>query len=432
MSSPETGNDSAVAKLNRISEDALCIGCGICQSVAGEKAITLEIVESGNYRPIARDGLNDELVKKIYDICPGTRVDGLPKTLIDESANCDPVWGVFQDIYYAWSGEPEVRHMAATGGVLTGLGLYLVESGEVDFLVHAREPNERPAFGERHISRSREEVLVGSGSRYGPTATLIDICEILDQAEAGNESFAFVGTPCDVSALRNYARHDSRVDHLCRYMLTMVCGGFMDAEGARRALGRFNVEYDEIESLRYRGYGCPGPTTIRTRDGSEVQMNYLDYWGEDESSWGLPPRCKICPDGIGDSADIAASDTWDGGSPAWEGQDDDPGFNAVLVRTSRGKGLMNRAISAGYVCRGDTMTPTDMNRVQPHQEAKKRAVWARFQGLERAGNLVPDTRGLRLEALYGENSAAENQAQAAGAESRTREGRFSEPTPKKA
>ena len=222
-SNADSIKSEAAVKLNRITEDALCIGCGICQSIAGEEAITLELVESGNYRPVARPGLSDELVEKIYDICPGTRVDGMPEDLVDDSVAIDPVWGVYQEIYYAWSGEPEVRHMAATGGVLTGLGLYLVESGQVDFLVHAREPRDRPAFGERHISRNREDVLEGSGSRYGPTATLIDICEILEQAEARSESFAFVGTPCDVSALRNLARHDSRVDRYCRYMLTMVC-----------------------------------------------------------------------------------------------------------------------------------------------------------------------------------------------------------------
>ena len=53
-SSADSIKSEAAAKLNRITEDALCIGCGICQSIAGEEAITLELVESGNYRPVAR------------------------------------------------------------------------------------------------------------------------------------------------------------------------------------------------------------------------------------------------------------------------------------------------------------------------------------------------------------------------------------------
>ena len=46
----------------------------------------------------------------------------------------------------------------------------------------------------------------------------------------------------------------------------------------------------------------------------------------------MPFRCKICPDAIGDTADIAALDTWVGGSPKKE----DEGFNAAIVRTEKG------------------------------------------------------------------------------------------------
>ena len=35
----------------------------------------------------------------------------------------------------------------------------------------------------------------------------------------------FIGKPCDLTALRNYAEVDPRVDELVRYWLTMVCGG---------------------------------------------------------------------------------------------------------------------------------------------------------------------------------------------------------------
>jgi coenzyme F420 hydrogenase subunit beta len=307
----------------------------------------------------------------------------------------------------------------------------MVESGSVDFIVHATEHADHPTFGQRFISRNREQVLQGSGSRYGPTATLIDIVEIVDSAQNNDEKFAFIGTPCDVSALRNYARHDVRVSRYCRFMLAMVCGGFMEAEGAAAALKKFDVDYDEVASLRYRGYGCPGPTIIKTTDGRTVQMNYLDYWGEDESNWGLPPRCKICPDGIGDAADIAASDTWDGGAPPWHGQDQDPGFNAAIVRTRRGVKLMNAAIEAGYLARGDDMTPADMNRVQPHQENKKRAVWARLQGLKNAGQVIPDTRRLRIRELYDVNNPGYNREQQQGAEERVRKGKFREDPPVK-
>lgn len=422
-------NLSPKQRLDQIVEHAMCIGCGICQSAIGIDRIKLEIVESGNFRPIGSDALTDTDMDQVVSICPGTRARGLPASLIDSHSQVDPVWGVWREIYLAWSAEPDIRHLAATGGLLTGLGLYMIESSEVDFLVHATQPEAHPTFGERWISRTRKDVIRGSGSRYGPTATLIDIQQIINNADQRNETYAFIGTPCDVTALRNYAEQDGRVDRICQYMLTMVCGGFMAANGARTALSNVGVDYDQVSSIRYRGYGCPGPTTITTTDNKLVDMNYLHFWGEDESTWGLPPRCKVCPDGIGDAADIAASDTWDGGSPTWQGQDDDPGFNAAVIRTKRGQGLMERAMNAGYINRGAKLNPTDMNRFQPHQESKKRSVWARFQGLKQRNQIFPQTEGLRLEELCQKNTDEQNQVEMNGTAARVDQGEFMEPPP---
>lgn len=417
-------------RLNQIVENTMCIGCGICQSVAGKDAIKIEIVENGCPRPIVQNGLTHDIMNKVMDICPGTRVEGLPSWLIDTNNLHDNIWGVWREIYFSYSAEPEVRHLSSTGGLLTGLGLFLIETNQVDFILHACEPDVQPTFGERFISRSRDDVIKAAGSRYGPTPTLIDVIEVMDLAEKNNEKFAFIGTPCDVSALRNYARHDERVDRLCKYMLTMVCGGFMETDSMQNFLEKIDVGITEITSLRYRGYGCPGPTTIKTFDGRVIEKNYLDFWGEDESTWGLPPRCKICPDGIGDSADIAAADTWVGGSPTWEIQETDLGSNAAIVRTQRGVDLIADAILAGYLERGEKLSPRDMDRFQPHQVNKKKAAWARFQGLKKTGYIVPDVSGLRLQELYAENSAEMNQQQTEGTIERVKLGKFDEPTPR--
>ena len=203
----------------------------------------------------------------------------------------------------------------------------------------------------------------------------------------------------------------------------------MDPASTRKFLGTLGMEFDEVSSLRYRGYGCPGPTTIKGKDGRVIEKNYLDFWGEEESVWGLPPRCKVCADGIGDSTDIAAADTWVGGSPSWEDQKADLGTNAAIVRTQRGVELMAAAIQAGYVSRGDDLTPRDMDKFQPHQEAKKRSVWARFQGMKSAGYIVPETTGLRLQELYDENDTDTNLRQAEGTRTRIEQGKFSESTP---
>ena len=91
------------------------------------------------------------------------------------------------------------------------------------------------------------------------------------------------------------------------------------------------------------------------------EMRYTDFWGEDESGWSLPFRCKVCPDGIGESADIAVSDTWPGGSPDPKTEDQDAGANAMIARTVAGHELLEAAIEDGALgVIGDDLGPEDV------------------------------------------------------------------------
>ena len=416
-------------RLYRICEEGLCIGCGLCASVAGPGAIEMVETPEGALRPLAGPALTAETVSRIYQLCPGTHLEGLPGDLAGPGTQTDPVWGPLAGLLEAHAGDPEIRYKAATGGVLSALSLFLLESGRVDFILHARASSSRPSFGEYHISRGRAGVLEGAGSRYGPTATLAAIEEVL----ALGEPFAFVGTPCDVTALRNLARQDARVDQLCQMMMAPVCGGFMETPALAKRLSGFGVDYEKLTALRYRGHGCPGPTRMEEEGGRVTEKSYLDFWGEDDSQWSLPWRCKICADGIGEAADIAASDVWPGGSPSREqaeNHDLDPGSNAVLARSARGRALVEAALAAGALVSLGERSARDLDLWQPHQVKKKRAIWARYQGMADAGHLLPETERLRLKELYETNPPDDNRRERDGARRRASEGKASEPRPR--
>jgi coenzyme F420 hydrogenase subunit beta len=416
MKGDSHANTGPVERLNRIVEEGLCIGCGLCQSVAGEKRVRMTVAPDGAEVPAAGADLDAATVGRIYDVCPGTRIEGLPEALLEPETAVDPVWGPHLRIVRGFAADPDVRFKGSTGGVLTALAIYLLESGRVDFILHVKASEAHPTFGERHLSFDRAGVLAGMGSRYGPAAPLLDVGEVLDRGRP----FAFVGKPCDVAALRNLARHDPRVDALCKYQMVPVCGGYMEPRDMTRFLAELGVGEGELETLRYRGYGCPGPTRIETNDGRVIEKNYLDFWGEDESAWSLPFRCKICPDGIGEAADIAASDTWPGGSPTWEGQIGDKGTNAIIARTRAGLELVAAAERDGALTLEAEVTPRYLDEVQPHQVVKKYAVWARHAGLRAAGALAPEVRRLRTDDLAREAGLAANLSEARGARRRAR------------
>ena len=169
----------------------------------------------------------------------------------------------------------------------------------------------------------------------------------------------------------------------------------------------------------------------RNRCAAKLGIECVPYvsWGEDETQWQLPFRCKICPDGIGEAADIAAADTWPGGAPTREGSVDDPGTNAIIARTAAGLELMEAAERDGALTIDYDITPDEMSHYQPHQMRKKYAVWARHQGLGDEGRIVPETNRLRIAELAAELPASHSDYQRAGTRRRVQDGKVSEPAP---
>ncbi len=407
--------------LESIVENGLCIGCGLCQSIAGADAVAFGMSPEGRERPVPKRPLDDEILSRINATCPGVRIKGPETENLPDGFEVDPVWGPAGRIAIGFAGDPEIRFKGATGGVLTALGLYLIESGKVDFVLHVAASSEKPMRSTNHVSFDRAQVLRGAGSRYGPAAPLTDVCRLLDEGRR----FAFIGKPCDIGAMRNLARHDPRVDALVPYMLTLVCGGASEFTKTTDLIEQNDITEDEVSLLRYRGHGNPGPTRIETRDGRSLEVTYNELW-EDEGTWRLQFRCKICPDAIGELSDIAASDVWPGGGPTGE----DDGFNGILARTPKGLELLEDAVGAGTIVLTEEIGFRDMDDFQPHQVRKKLAVHDRLEGMHDAGTPVPEFSGLRLKALAETADPDSRRRNRAGTHERIAKGLAAEPLPR--
>ncbi|MDJ0770435.1 MAG: Coenzyme F420 hydrogenase/dehydrogenase, beta subunit C-terminal domain [Ilumatobacter sp.] len=387
----------------------LCIGCGLCEAVTGGR-VRMELTGAGSLRPVPLDGFRSEEEVQLVTACPG--IVASPRA--EPGQPVDDVWGSYRSMSYAWAGDPDVRFRAATGGVLTALGTHLLADGQVAFVLHVGADPEHPVRSRWVISETPADVLANSGSRYGPTAPLAGLCAALDRQEA----FAIIAKPCDLSAVHSFSRVDERVDRWCVARLALVCGGQSRLSKTLGVLDRLGVAEDEVASLRYRGNGNPGPTRIQTVGGAAHEVTYLEMWA-DEATWAVETRCKLCPDALGEAADVAAADAWPGGAPVGE----DQGFNAIVVRTAAGEALVDDAVAAGRLVVGGPITPREFDDLQPHQVRKKVALAARYEGLADAGAPPIAADGLRLDALGARLAADGWQAERDGAARRIEEAR---------
>ena len=404
--------------LGEIVENGLCIGCGLCRSIAGSGDVEMVMTPEGRERPVALRALDKPTLAKINAVCPGTRIAGPPPTQLSDAALADAVWGPVERLVLGFAADPTVRFVGSGGGTLTALGQFLLTSGRVKFVLHVAASLSMPMRTERRLSFDAASVLEGAGSRYGPAATLVDFNDVLDR----DEPFALIAKPCDITAVRNLARLDPRVDEHMRYALAFVCGGASDLTKSEQVLQRFGLREDELSLFRYRGHGNPGLNRIETKDGRAFEISYRQLW-EDEDKWMIQPRCKICPDAIGQVADIAVSDAWLNGGPAVE---DEP-LNGIIVRTKRGRELFEAAVEAGVLQIKRESDIAEMSELQSHQVRKRRAVWARLTGMVIAGKPVPFVRELALRDCAAQNSPADNLAEGRGARDRAHRGRLGEP-----
>lgn len=335
-----------IERLSQVVEGGLCTGCGICESLAGRARIAMALSQGGQIRPQIKTDLDSAEEWRILAICPGATLVGPAVGDGFGFGPIDPVWGPMEASYRAWAAKPEIRHRAAAGGTLTALGAYLIASGEVEAVLHVKASADRPELTDAWVSRSVEEVVAGAQSRYGPAAPLVHVKTLLDRGTR----FAVIGKPCDISAIRHWSRSEPRVAEQIPYLLTIFCGGVPTVQTAHKIAAYYGVAPEELSLFRWRGEGWPGVTRIETKDGRGFDLAYDDAWYNPAMPWDydIQFRCKICPDAIGEMADVAAPDGWimENGKPIHR---EAPGVNIAIARTAKGKALIGRAVAAGWL-----------------------------------------------------------------------------------
>lgn len=374
--------------LARVLANDLCAGCGLCAGVSGG-AVTMAVSAGGFNRPIQREALSAVQESRVAAACPGEVVAPWPA-----DGNVDPVWGPYRTVAAGYTRDDKLRHQASSGGMISALAIEALDEGMVDAVIQIVADDRRPTQNRTVASTNAAEVMTASGSRYAPSAPLSDIGELLAQDE---RRFAFIGKPCDVSAMRSLIAADPAVGERIPLILSFFCAGVPGRRGTDALLQAMGVaDESELSDFRYRGDGWPGQAKATGHDGRVSRMSYADSWGRHLSK-ALQFRCKICPDAVGGSADVACADAWfgdDKGYPLFEEQN---GRSAVIARTAVGAALLERAVARQRVAL-EPFALDQLNTIQPSQARRKRLIVSRLAALAITGRRYPRVRGLRIGA----------------------------------
>lgn len=343
----------------------------------------MELQQSGFFRPKVKT-VNVAGEKIIAKICPGINVINDIPFGKEES-----IWGKIDGLYSAYSNDTEVRTKGSSGGIVSAVAISLLENKKVDAVLQVGGDHTDYERNTLLVSRSRGDVLNCASSRYAPALIFDKIFQIL---EGNTDSYAFIGKPCDISALKNFLNVYPEYKNRFKLTVSIMCAGMPSFEGTRAVIDGFKAEYP-VKNLVYRGNGWPGFFSFIDRLGNEYRKSYNDSWGK-VLNRHLNFRCKVCPDGIGLQADLAVGDAWEtkDGYPDFTEKE---GHSLVISRTGQGSQVLQDMLAAGEMSSA-VLDPAKIALMQPYQYDRRRKVAARLIAFALVKRKVLNYQGLYI------------------------------------
>ena len=335
----------------------LCVGCGACYSVCPNKAIVLNNIPDEGIRPVVNEDLCEKGCLDCLNVCPSYSVDAsLNKDdFIDQSGD-ESLFGPVLEIWEGYANDEVIRYNASSGGALTALALFCLEQKGMRFVMHTGMNPKNPLQNKTVLSRNRNELLKYTGSRYLTSSP----CDSFSQLESDESPVVFIGKPCDTAAVTHTRHFREKLDNNLGLVLSFFCAGVPCQNGLTYLINKLNMDESTVNMIQFRGPGWPGNFIIKNKT-SENSLTYKDSWHVLQKF--RPLRCHLCPDGLGQMADISCGDAWHRYS-----EDNNPGHSIILVRTKNGKKILNEACKAGYL----VLTKSDTNSVKQAQGLLKR------------------------------------------------------------
>jgi coenzyme F420 hydrogenase subunit beta len=230
---------------------------------------------------------------------------------------------------------------AQDGGVVSALLIALLEAGDLDGALLARESPTEPWKGEPFLARTPAEVVACAGSFYNQTLALAAL-DLDGYDLPAQPRLAVVGTPCEVEAIRAMQARPwtwgaSRVDAVALTVALLCTKSFNYEKLMVQEIGRRRgIPLERVGKVDV----IHGKMIVEDHDGEVlVSEPVRDFHG------AALKGCDECADFLGHAADISVGSV---------GSDD--GYSSVLVRTPAGQAAFARV--------RDRLDLRDLDRVE--------------------------------------------------------------------
>jgi coenzyme F420 hydrogenase subunit beta len=297
-----------------------CVGCGTCVVVCPFGC--LEYAE-GEPRIIKEC----KICGICAQVCPmyewsWSKVENF---VFGRERKAEEEFGIYRKLAIAKAKDSEILKVCQDGGVATALLSFALEKGIIDCAIVSENNREKPFYPIPRLATTRKEILECAGTKYSYSPNILTLTEALKQKKT---SIAFVGTPCQIRAIRKIqASGLKKYSASLKFLIGLMCSECFTYEGLmkkhiRETLG---VNLSAIKKMNIKG-----KMLITTE--SEVKAIPLT-----DVKQYVRKSCRFCDDFSSELADISI-----GGL----GLD---GWTFGVIRTKEGQEVFETAEKAGVL-----------------------------------------------------------------------------------
>ena len=318
MSPDKVGFEDSLAR--DVVATGRCLGCGACVAICPFGC--LEYKE-------AKPNLIEEC--KLCGICAQAcpqyewSLSKAENFVFGRERTVEEEFGVYRWLTVAQAGDEKIRSVCQDGGVVTALLTFALEKEIVDGAAVSGISWEKPLYPVPRLVTSSDEVLECAGTRYTYSPNIFALAEGIKQKKT---SMAFVGTPCQIRALRKIQVAGlKKYAKPLRFLIGLMCSESFTYEGLmekhiRKTLG---LNLSDIRKINIKGKMM---VTTKSEEKTIPLKEIKQY---------ARKSCKSCDDFSSELADISV------GGLGLEG------WTFVIIRTDKGEEIFERAEKSGML-----------------------------------------------------------------------------------
>ncbi|MBD3215894.1 MAG: hypothetical protein GF311_25005 [Candidatus Lokiarchaeota archaeon] len=312
----------------------LCCACGAC--VAYCESQSFDVIEMDRYTPKFKSKENEDNCTECglcYYICPQS---GTLEDFVAQDLDIEDELGHIADILAAKTTKETIEKVGQDGGIVTTILYYLFEKNLIDAAVVSEHDEELHTIPK--LIFDKEDLLKSAGTRYSISSQIIPLKDLYNipleiQEEKGiydidQMRVAFVGTPCQVKALRKMQYLNIKPAHVIKYVISLFCFENFD----------YSTLYETIEKSKGIKPSDMKKTFIKKNfyiqktDDETIEISIKDL------DSAVRSHCKVCDDFTGRYSDISVGST---GAPE--------DYSVIITRNNIGQKLIDSLLSRHYI-----------------------------------------------------------------------------------